>query len=443
MARPLAKPPRLCVRFTRASKRFALNRRLTLAIGALQALISVAIGLGALAVPLAILWLFENDAQTGFVVAFRTASDIWLLSQGAPINVAAGTFLGIEVGAFAITLMPLGYSIFLGWLAWRVGRAISGAAEMWPAWLGAIGTFAILNFLVVRAADFKAAAPDQIGGLIWPVLFFSAFVFVGSLIGEPRPVYGVAKGMLSLERRQVSEFFAKTFASLPWIIRVVWSPALRAGTGIVIAMLVVSSAAIALLFAFNWIGVVTFYETVHSTFLGGFAITSAQIALLPNFVIFAASWLTGVGFSIGAGSLISPLGSAAGPLPAIPALAVLPQGTLDFGMIAIVVPLVLAFMATLAIKKHADDVRFEFATPLASAFALGLSIAFVAAVELAALAWLASGAFGPGRFASNGVNPLILFAVFFVEVGVVAVLASFFAAKPNRADHPLLASKKK
>lgn len=431
------------MRFTRASKRFALNRRLTLAIGALQALISVAIGLGALAVPLAILWLFENDAQTGFVVAFRTASDIWLLSQGAPINVAAGTFLGIEVGAFAITLMPLGYSIFLGWLAWRVGRAISGAAEMWPAWLGAIGTFAILNFFVVRAADFKAAAPDQIGGLIWPVLFFSAFVFVGSLVGEPRPVYGVAKGMLSLERKQVSEFFAKTFASLPWIIRVVWSPALRAGTGIVIAMLVVSSAAIALLFAFNWIGVVTFYETVHSTFLGGFAITSAQIALLPNFVIFAASWLTGVGFSIGAGSLISPLGSAAGPLPAIPALAVLPQGTLDFGMIAIVVPLVLAFIATLAIKKHADDVRFEFATPLASAFALGLSIAFVAAIELAALAWLASGAFGPGRFASNGVNPLILFAVFFIEVAVVAVLASFFAAKPNRADHPLLASKKK
>ena len=52
-----------------------MNRRLTLAIGALQALISVAIGLGALAVPLAILWLFENDPQTNFLVAFRTAAD--------------------------------------------------------------------------------------------------------------------------------------------------------------------------------------------------------------------------------------------------------------------------------------------------------------------------------------------------------------------------------
>ena len=420
-----------------------MNRRLTFAIGALQALISVAIGLGALAVPLAILWLFENDPQTNFLVAFRTAADIWLLSQGATINVAAGTFLGLEVPAFNITLMPLGFSIFLAWLAWRVGRTISGATEMWPAWLGAIGTFSILNFLVVKAADFKAVAPDQIGGLIWPVLFFSAFVFLGSLVGEPRPVYGVAKGMVSTERKLINDFFAKTFAALPWVIRVVWVPALRAGTGIVVALLVVSAAAIGLLFAFNWIGVVTFYETVHSTFLGGFAITSAQIALLPNFVIFAASWLTGVGFSIGAGSLISPLGSAAGPLPAIPALAVLPQGTLDFGMIAIGVPLLLAFFATLAIKKHADDVRFEFATPIGSALALGLSIAFVAAVELALLGWLASGAFGPGRFASNGVEPLLLFAVVFVEVAVVAVLASFFAAKPIRPDHPLLGLKRK
>ena len=420
-----------------------MNRRLTFAIGALQALISVAIGLGALAVPLAILWLFENDPQTNFLVAFRTAADIWLLSQGATINVAAGTFLGLEVPAFNITLMPLGFSIFLAWLAWRVGRTISGATEMWPAWLGAIGTFSILNFLVVKAADFKAVAPDQIGGLIWPVLFFSAFVFLGSLVGEPRPVYGVAKGMVSTERKLINDFFAKTFAALPWVIRVVWVPALRAGTGIVVALLVVSAAAIGLLFAFNWIGVVTFYETVHSTFLGGFAITSAQIALLPNFVIFAASWLTGVGFSIGAGSLISPLGSAAGPLPAIPALAVLPQGTLDFGMIAIGVPLLLAFFATLAIKKHADDVRFEFATPIGSALALGLSIAFVAAVELALLGWLASGAFGPGRFASNGVEPLLLFAVVFVEVALVAVLASFFAAKPIRPDHPLLGLKRK
>lgn len=415
-----------------------MNRRLTLSIGAVQALIAAVVGLAVLALPLTILWVFENDPQTNYLVALRTSADIWLLAQGVGLKVAAGTFLGLKVGAFSITLMPLGFTIFLAWLAWRVGRTISGAQVMWPAWIGAAGSYAIINALVVKGAEHKTISADPIAAFIVPVLFFSLFMLLGSLVLQPRAVYGVAKGAQSVERKAVFDFASNTFASLPWVIRVVWSPALRAGTAIVIGLLIVSAVAIGLLFAINWISIVTFYESVHSTFLGGFAITSAQIALLPNFVVFAASWLTGVGFSIGAGSLISPLGSAAGPLPAIPALAILPQGTLGFGMIAIVVPLLLAFFATLAIKKHADDVRFEFATPIASALALGLSIAFVSALEMAFLGWLASGAFGPGRFAANGVNPLMLFAVVFVEVAVVSVLASFLAAKPLRPDHPLL-----
>lgn len=418
-----------------------MNRRLTLAIGAVQALITVVIGLGALAVPLSVLWLFENDAQTHYVAAFRTAADLWLLAQGVSLNVAAGSFLGLKVSAFAVSLVPLGYSIFLGWLSWRVGRRFSGAPEMWPTWVGSIATYGVLNFLIVRSADFAAVSPNQIMGLVFPVLFFALFVIAGSVIGEPRPVYGVPKGAQAFERAALRGFFGGLFAKLPWVIRVVWSPALRAGTAVVAGLLALSAAAIALLAVFNWIGVVTFYESVHSTVLGGFAITTAQIALLPNFVVYGASWFTGVGFSIGAGSLISPLGSAAGPLPVIPIFAILPQGTLGFGMIAVVVPLVLAFMATLAIKKHAEDVRFEFATPIASALALGLSIAFVSAAEMALLGWLASGGFGPARFATNGVNPWMLFAVVFVEVGAVAVLASFFTARPNRADHPLLSSK--
>ncbi len=415
-----------------------MNRRLTFSIGAVQALIAAVGGLAVIAIPLTILWLFENDPQTIYLVALRASADIWLLAQGVALKVAAGSFLGIEVPAFAITLMPLGYSMLLAWLAFRVGRKISGAQTMWPAWIGAIGAYAAVNALVVFVAQDKAVSPNEVTAYVSPVLFFAFFMFIGSLLLKPRAVYGVAKGAQSTERKAVFDFAAKTFAALPWVIRVVWSPALRAGTGIVIALHVVAASAIALLFAINWISVVTFYESVHATFLGGFAITAAQVALLPNFITYAASWLTGVGFSIGAGSLISPLGSAAGPLPAVPALAILPQGTLAFGMMVVVVPLLLAFFATLAIKKHADDVRFEFATPLASAFALGLSIAMVSATEMAFLAWLASGAFGPGRFAENGVNPLLLFAVVFVEVAVVAVLASFFAAKPLRPDHPLL-----
>jgi len=420
-----------------------VNRRLTFAIGAIQALTAVVIGIGAIAVPLSILWIFEQDAQTGWLVAFRTAADLWLLSQGTPIDVAAGKFLTLDVPAFAITLIPLAYSIVLGWLAYRIGRRFSGAPEIWPAWTAALAVYTFLAFGVTRGADFASASPNQVLGVVCPTLFFAFFMTLGSVLGEPRAVYGAAKTAQAPERRAFKNFFSENFEKLPWVIRVIWSPALRAGTGIVLALLVVSATLVSLLLAFNWINIITFYESVHATWLGGFALTVGQIALLPNFIIFGAAWLTGVGFSIGAGSLISPLGSAAGPLPTIPILSILPQGQLSFGMIALVVPLVLAFLATLAIRNHTEDVRFEFATPLASALALGLSIALVAAGELAILAWLASGGFGPGRLATNGVNPLMVFAVSFVEVAVVSVLASFYSARPNAADHPLLSLNRK
>lgn len=415
-----------------------MNRRLTFAIGAIQALVAVAIGVGAIAVPLSILWLFENDAQTNWLVAYRTASDLWLLSQGTPLEVAAGKFLGIEVPAFAITLIPLGYSIVLGYLAYRLGRRLSSAPEIWPAWLAAVASYCLLAWGITSGANFASISPNAILGIVCPTLFFVFFSGLGALLGDPKAIYGVGKNVQAPERKAIKDFFTDRFAALPWVIRVVWSPALRAGTSIIFALLTISAAMIAILVLWNWISIITFYESLHATPLGGFALTVGQISLLPNFAIFGADWLTGVGFSIGDGSLISPLGSAAGPLPTIPILAILPQGTLSFGMVAIVVPLVLAFLATVAIRDHAADVRFEFATPLASALALGLSIAFVAAGELALLTWLASGGFGPERMSVSGANPLMVFAISFIEVGAMSVFAAFYSARPNAADHPLL-----
>ena len=415
-----------------------MNRRLTFAIGAIQALVAVAIGFGSLVVPLSILWLVENDAQTNWLVAFRTASDLWLLAQGAPLDVAAGKFLSVDVPAFSISLIPLGYSVVLAAIAYRLGRRLSSAPEIWPAWLAALITYALLAWSLLSAAGDKAISPNPIFAIVCPILFFAFFTSVGALAGDPKAIYGVSKNVQAPERKAIKAFFANQFSKLPWVIRVVWSPAVRAGSAVVLGLLTISAALIAVLVLLKWINIITFYESVHATGLGGLAMTVGQISLLPNFAIFGADWLTGVGFSIGHGSLISPLGSAAGPLPTIPLLAILPQGTLSFGMIAVVVPLVLAFLATLAIRGHAADVRFEFATPIASALALGLSIATVAAAELATLTWLATGGVGPGRLAYVGANPLLVFAVTFVEVGAVAVLAAFYSARPNAADHPLL-----
>jgi hypothetical protein len=150
-----------------------------------------------------------------------------------------------------------------------------------------------------------------------------------------------------------------------------------------------------------------------------------------------ASWLTGVGFQCGAGSLISPVATVVGPLPALPVTSALPIGELSFGMIAIMVPWVGAFVATIMIRRHADAIRFEFASAWSAAITLGLSIALVASVEMGLLALLASGGIGPERLQEIGVSPLLVAGVLFVEVAAVSILAAFFSARPDKADHPL------
>jgi hypothetical protein len=234
------------------------------------------------------------------------------------------------------------------------------------------------------------------------------------------------------------QWLAGKWHNASWVIRAVASPALRAGTAVVAILLGASAALLALLVGFSWINIINFYEALQVSVLGGITVTLGQVAVLPNLVVYGASWLTGVGFSIGEGSQFGPLGSAAGPLPNLPILAALPAGTISVGLVFLLVPLLAAAYATFGVKRHAAEMRFEFANPLWAALALGSSIGLVAAVEMALLATAASGSVGPGRLGVVGVSPFVLGVVVFFEVGIVATIAAFSVARPDRPDHPLL-----
>jgi hypothetical protein len=159
---------------------------------------------------------------------------------------------------------------------------------------------------------------------------------------------------------------------------------------------------------------------------------------MPNVIALSNAWLTGVGFSLGEGSMVSPLGTELGPLPAIPMLAALPVGANSFSIIFILVPLLCAFGATLLIKSHTAELRFAYASATSSAIALGLAIGFVAAVEMWVLADFSGGSIGPGRMSTIGANPWLVAGVTFVEVSVASILAAFFSARPDAADPELI-----
>ncbi|MEY4390644.1 MAG: hypothetical protein RLZZ400_387, partial [Actinomycetota bacterium] len=129
----------------------------------------------------------------------------------------------------------------------------------------------------------------------------------------------------------------------------------------------------------------------------------------------------------------SPVGTQLGPIPALPVFGGLPIGTNIQGLWILVVPILLALFATVAVRAHTAELRFNFATPFAAALSLGLSIGVVAAIEAAVLAFLTSGALGPGRLAFVGINPLVIAGVVFLEVAPISILAAFYSARPEKA----------
>ena len=412
-----------------------MNKRQTFFIAALEAAILVAISLGLVLVPLTLVWFLESNPEVDWLVTFRAASDFWLLSHGAGLVVPEGEILGILVPAFVVTLVPLGMTIWLARSFYNAGKRFIAARSLWPGWLGGSLVYGTAALGISTAAYDSAIYPIAWQGVFFPTMLFIFFQVLGSLFGQPDEIFEGDILDQAPERDRVRQALNSFRLRLHWSVRSIIGPAFRAGTAITVMLLMVSAFTIAVLIAMNWIDITRLYESVQVSILGAVVLTLGQLALIPNLVIYGASWLTGVGFSIGAGSLISPLGSQVGPLPAIPVLGALPVGQLEFGMVSIAVVLLAAFIATLLIRKSADEIRFEFATAWTASISLGLSIAFVTATQMGLLAFIASGSAGPGRLAQVGVSPWQVALVVFVEVGVVSTLAAFFSARPV-ADKP-------
>ena len=413
-----------------------MNKRQTFLLAAFDAAILVVVGLGVLLAPLTLVWILENDPEIEWMVAFRAASDFWLLSHGTRLVVPAGEILGVVVPTFVVSLIPLGMTIWFARLYFKAGKRFVVASSLWPGWLGGTLVFGAAALAIATVSFDPAIYPVTWQGVIFPTLLFFLFQLLGSVFGTPDNLFEGDSITLSPERDAIRRAINNFRFKLHWSVRSLIGPALRAGTAITTMLLMFSAFVIAILIGLNWIEITRLYESVQVSILGAVVLTAGQLAILPNIIIYGASWFTGVGFSIGAGSLISPLGSQVGPMPAVPLLGALPVGRLDFGMVSIVVVLLAAFIATIAIRKSADEIRFEFATAWSAAISLGFSIALVSSLQLGLLALLASGGAGPGRLSEIGINPWLLMLISFIEIFVVSTLAAFFSARPTESSSP-------
>lgn len=432
-----------------------MRRPLTALFAALEALLVVGVGIGIPLLPLTLLWAVQYGLQIDWVVFWRAAVDVWLLGHGVDVTFtlspAQAATIGGGASPFVVTIAPLAFALLTGLLGARAGRRIGETPHGRLGQLVAIGVFAGLSVGVTLSALSPSAQPSLWQGILLPTLVFALGAGVGSEIsrrGSPSwaenradhlsqaraekatvgSAHAGADARPDLRTRTSSELGAgprlghrvrELIENTPHLGASA-AIALRGGAMATALVLSCASVAVALQLATHYGQVIALYEGVHAGALGGAALTIGQLAVIPNLVVWTASWFAGPGFAIGSGSLVSPLGTGLGPIPALPVFGALPTADLAWGFLGLLVPVIAGFLAGAVLRRRVVAAGLVRRRWLA---VTGILIGVASGLLLGALAWMSAGAAGPGRLAEVGPSFLSVGAVTLLEVGLPAVLS--------------------
>jgi hypothetical protein len=411
-----------------------VNRALSFGLAALQALIILSAAVAVVLVPLTLAWLIEGDGSVDWIVTLQVAGYAFLLAIGVPIQIAGGEIVGIAFETFALSFLPLGLTVLLALLIIRIGHRLSAATSLWPAWLGGAATFGIASYGLSLVISNPAVTVGEWDPLFRPALFFGGLLFLSSVWGKRYELSGSSNQLEAAERIWVRERAGNFLSKLHWTVSTSAVPALRIGSSVIVFLLMISSFLLMLALILGWVEVLRLYQSLSLSFLGGIMLTLGQLAILPNLIIYGLAWITGAGFSIGAGSIVSPLVSQLGPLPALPLFAALPTAGFDRGILFGILPVLAALLATLLVRKSTEKMRWEFASRFSAAAVLAGLSAMVSAVLAFALAVVASGSLGPGRFVQVGISPWQLALVIYLEVLIPVFLVALVVLRPQGAE---------
>jgi hypothetical protein len=434
-----------------------MNRTTVALLAALEAVIVVAIGLAICLVPLTVLWAAQYHLAADWFTFWRAAADVWLVGHGVNLTVVLDAQLGATLGLptatapFQITIAALGFAFLTAGLGVRTGTRAAETPYRATGAVTAIATFAALATIVTLTAKSAPVQPSLWQGIVLPAFVYALGVLSGlgfaalrvrsnggQATENPRGE-SAAREITTTTATTASTATATTPAAaavrrrlevVPLSVRAASGAAFRAGTAA--AALVIAGAGIilALLVFGNFGAIIGLYEQLQSGALGGAALTIGQLALLPNLVIWLASWLIGPGFAIGTGSSVSPIGTDLGPLPGLPLFGVIPPGGFAFGLVGVLVPLIAGFLAAALLRSRIAEARAKHGTNWLFLTALGVGI--VAGIELGLLAWWSSGAIGPGRLHDVGPNPWLVGSIAAVEVAVAAIVGLVVGGRARR-----------
>jgi hypothetical protein len=341
-------------------------------------------------------WIAAPHVGLGLIGVVRTAAVLWLVSHHVAVQVH---------GAGRIGMLPLGLVALPGALLWRAGRSV-------------VRGYPVTELKQVLTAALAVALPyAALAGAL-------AIGSRSTLAAASLPQALVASFLLAV----VAAGFGAARALAPSVrLGSLVSPRTRsvlAGTTGALAVLgAVGAMATALALAGQVHKFSAVYQLLDPGAVGAGLLLLAQLAYLPNAVIWAIAYMLGPGFAVGVGTVAAPSGSVLGPMPAFPLLAALPTGPHGSGpewlaAVMLAVPYLAGIVAGVL------TVRLAPASSLESAPVRGFCCGVLTGGALGVGAAFAGGPLGDGRMTAVGPSPWQVATVASLEVGIAAAVAA-------------------
>lgn len=355
----------------------------------------------------------------------------WLVLHGTPVQLvldsdAAALGGGLTVPAAGwFHLVPLGLTLIPLWLGWRAGGRIARGSysdQLWQGLLPLILGYASGAAGLAWLAQSETFQVMPLLGALCAAVLMSLAALAGC--------YAEARSAGRMFGTDLEERIDALSQRLRWAGSYAWAVA-RAGFVGCIAACGLAALLLAGTLGMRWMEIANVYEQLNPGVAGVTGLTVLHLGLAPNLVLWALAYSTGSGFALGTGTLVSPLSSELGAVPAVPVLAALPAEASPYSLLVLGLPVLAGVVAGWWLMRegenHLDDwftLRISF-RPLAaglSTLALGVLTGLVTGLLALGPLWLSHISLGVGRMTDLGPHALLSAGMLGAWVALGAIL---------------------
>ena len=379
--------------------------------GASAALVSMLI----IALPGILAWVASPQSTVQWSRALSVGSCIWLLANGARLSSGPAT---ISLTPLLLSVVPL---VVATMAARRIllqldderPRRLKGwgglRRDVAEAGLIFTGSYAAIGLVVALAsagAPLRASVP---GSAVGTTVVGTVSVLIALAMEFRGQIGSVAPDLAGFLEARVPIHLRRAIGPGLWGAFAIFG----AGLALSLIMLVMNLGRIGRL-----------YDALGADPVGTVMLSLGQLMVLPNVALWAASWLAGPGFGLGAGTAITWSQSNPGLLPLIPGLGAVPApGPLPAGLwLSVLVPVA----AGALVGRRALGVLARLSSWQAKAETAALAC-LVAALVLTVVTALAGGSLGAARLSGLGAPSLVFGAAVLGELLLGAGAVVFFS----------------